>query len=280
MKELRDPGPSSRDLALVNDLVERIMNCNSSGSSDINFEPDESTVVIKTESGQVSSGECSAQSASSSKSTDSSSNTLPEIGGKNSAFLPYKQQSLTILTNLQRGNVQTHTKDFTPDPLTFHERVAKGEVDFSDITDTNVNSLDQHGYSPLMWACFHGRFSTVQMLVEKGAEVNFGSVGKETALMLASTNGHFEIVAYLLTSGAQVDSADENGNTALMYATIGNHIKCITELLHHGASLTKTNQSDDSAFRLAVAKNLHGAQQAMEIFLKEYIELNLVQQSS
>ena len=146
--------------------------------------------------------------------------------------------------------------------------------------DANVNSVDQHGLSPLMWACYHGRLPMCQMLVERGATINFRSIGGETALMLAATNGHHEIVQFLLSQGAEVDAADENGNTALMYATLGNHAKCVTELLHNGASLLKTNELDHSAFHIAVSRNLQAAQHAMEHFLKEYIETHLIQSPS
>jgi hypothetical protein len=44
-------------------------------------------------------------------------------------------QPLTILTNLQRGNVKTLCKDAPPPhPLTFQERAAKG-----DLTENEVN---------------------------------------------------------------------------------------------------------------------------------------------
>ena len=40
-----------------------------------------------------------------------------------------------------------------------------------------------------------------------------------TALMLASNNGHKEIVELLIEKGAEVDRGDEDGWTALMIAS-------------------------------------------------------------
>ena len=49
-----------------------------------------------------------------------------------------------------------------------------------------------------MLAASHGRFETVRLLVEEGAELNLQDVDGSTALMCACEHGHLDIVNLLL----------------------------------------------------------------------------------
>ncbi|ODN00814.1 Ankyrin repeat family A protein 2 [Orchesella cincta] len=208
------------------------------------------------------------------------STAVPQIGSSNSAFQPYKQQSLTILTNLQRGNVKTTNKENGPESLTFHEKAAKASLTDADINESNVNAKDPNGFTPLMWAAFHGRLSIVQKLVAKGAQLDcFGPDG-ETPLMFAACNGHAEVLNYLLQKGASTDTEDDAGNTALMFASYGNHVDCVTELLKRGANMSKPNGVGDTPFEITINKGHLAAQYAMEDFLKEEIEMSISKLSS
>lgn len=53
---------------------------------------------------------------------------------------------------------------------------------------------DDHGFSPLHWACREGRSSVVDMLIMRGARINVMNRGDDTPLHLASSHGHRDIV--------------------------------------------------------------------------------------
>lgn len=42
-------------------------------------------------------------------------------------------QPVTVLTNLQRGNIQTQTNQAEPDDITLHNRAAMGELSAQDL---------------------------------------------------------------------------------------------------------------------------------------------------
>jgi len=196
-----------------------------------------------------------------------------EIGSKNSAFQPYKP--LTILTNLQRGNVKTLCRDPAPaHPLTFQERAAKGSLVEDDINDSNVNSLDSDGLTALMWATFHGKLSTVELLLNKGADVNSTGPDGQTALMFASAKGHTDTLNHLLSCGADIELEDDFGNTPLMHAAHYNQPQSINILLSHGASLTKPNFIGDNSYDIAFRRGHKASQYAIEVHLKKILESN------
>lgn len=53
---------------------------------------------------------------------------------------------------------------------------------------------DDHGFSPLHWACREGRSAVVEMLIMRGARINVMNRGDDTPLHLAASHGHRDIV--------------------------------------------------------------------------------------
>lgn len=58
---------------------------------------------------------------------------------------------------------------------------------------------DDHGFSPLHWACREGRSGVVDMLIMRGARINVMNRGDDTPLHLAASHGHRDIVAKVHT---------------------------------------------------------------------------------
>ena len=59
----------------------------------------------------------------------------------------------------------------------------------------------------LIWAAVFGHRETVELLIEKGADINAKNEGEDkcTPLIWASRNGHREVVELLIAKGADVD---------------------------------------------------------------------------
>uniref|UniRef100_A0A8C8DYE6 Scaffold protein ILK n=1 Tax=Oryzias sinensis TaxID=183150 RepID=A0A8C8DYE6_9TELE len=92
-----------------------------------------------------------------------------------------------------------------------------------DNTENDLNQGDDHGFSPLHWACREGRSNVVDMLIMRGARINVMNRGDDTPLHLAASHGHRDIVAKLIQCKADTNSANEHGNTPLHYACFWGH---------------------------------------------------------
>ena len=101
-----------------------------------------------------------------------------------------------------------------------------------------VDTRDEFGRTLLMVACRQGALSLVELLIERGADVNARSPGGTTPLMYAKTaafaNGKTDILALLLRRGANINATDNSGRSALHYAQ-QNSAKLIAFLEENGA---------------------------------------------
>lgn len=87
----------------------------------------------------------------------------------------------------------------------------------------NINFQGSQGNTPLMYASGWGVVTQnperARILLDKGAKVNAQNKKGETALMMAASRGHVEIARLLLDRGANIELRDVNGRTALMTAS-------------------------------------------------------------
>lgn len=173
----------------------------------------------------------------------------------------------TSLTNKQRGNEVT-LLPASIDSLSIHQLVAQGEV--SEVAahlskdSSLLNKQDERGFTPLMWAAAFGEKTTVDFLLDKGADPKTIARERESALTLASSGGYVDIVESLLRRGADINTYDWNGGTPLLYAVRGNHIKCVQALLASGADMTIESESGYSPMALAFALGHKKIQKVLE----------------
>jgi len=94
----------------------------------------------------------------------------------------------------------------------------------------DVNMKDRRGgATPLMNAAAVGSLETMQLLIEKGADVNARSAGNATALMWAATD--LAKVRLLVEKGADVNATSELGHTPLMLSAMSDNSSAIVRLL-------------------------------------------------
>jgi len=103
----------------------------------------------------------------------------------------------------------------------------------------DVNAPDTKGFTPLMAAAEKGLTPTVQLLLDKGADVSEKEPKQgKTALMLAAANGHTKAVQALLAKGAELNTIPDGfdfAGTGLHYAALNGHRPMVEYLLAHGA---------------------------------------------
>lgn len=115
---------------------------------------------------------------------------------------------------------------------------------------TNVMKKDTRGWGALDWAVIEGKDDVVKILLEHGVDAEAN--GRNEALFLAAGEGHATTVQMLLENGAEVDAKDWLGSTAMDFAAPGGYEKTIRVLLQHGARLDLRDIQENSVLHWAV----------------------------
>ena len=92
------------------------------------------------------------------------------------------------------------------------------------------------GLTLLMLAAIQGHERVVDLLLQRGAEINQQNSRGGTALMGAARNGHERVVELLLQRGAEINMQDSDGVTALMSAAVKGHERVVELLLRPWSS--------------------------------------------
>ncbi len=92
------------------------------------------------------------------------------------------------------------------------------------------------GIRALIEATRKKHISTVELLLDKGVDINATYLLEETALMHAVKRKHFDIVATLIQRGADVNKVNFQQNTALVFAVENNAKEIVELLLQNGAN--------------------------------------------
>ncbi|KAK8493129.1 hypothetical protein V6N13_024872 [Hibiscus sabdariffa] len=117
--------------------------------------------------------------------------------------------------------------------------------------DNMIGSIDEpveDGDTALHLTCLYGYLPCVQLLLERGANLEAKDEDGAVPLHDACAGGFIEIVQLLLDRATDggclkriLDAVDAEGDTPLHHAARGEHAEVIQLLLTKGASPTKTN---------------------------------------
>jgi ankyrin repeat protein len=103
--------------------------------------------------------------------------------------------------------------------------------------ESDVNSLEKDGTTPLQWAIYHENPRIVGYLLAAGADVEKTNREGFTPLALAAQAGNPEITELLLDAGASVSNTLANGETPLMMAARTGNTDVIQLILDRGADI-------------------------------------------
>ncbi|KAE8553411.1 hypothetical protein EYB25_004793 [Talaromyces marneffei] len=114
-----------------------------------------------------------------------------------------------------------------------------------------IDQVDGSGMTSLQWACERGHIEIVQLLLEKGGDVNAEGGEYGNALQAAAQGGYLDIVRLLLEKGADVNAEGGEYGNALQAAAQGGYLDIVRLLLEEGADVNAEGGEHGNALQAA-----------------------------
>jgi ankyrin repeat protein len=111
----------------------------------------------------------------------------------------------------------------------------------------DINQIDGHGKTPLMYAAADSNVSVVEYLLNKGANPNRIADDGDTPFLVAARKGNSAVVELLIRRGARINEFGEDGLTALAIATAREDKQLFDLLLRLGADPNVSRANYDTA---------------------------------
>ena len=119
----------------------------------------------------------------------------------------------------------------------------------------DVNAKDKDGNTTLSLAVRSGNIALVELLLKQGANME-ATAGRfrVTALIEAALNGWDSIAVILLQAGASVSATNAKGKSALTFAALNGHEGMVKILLDSGADLQSREDDGSTPFLVAASR--------------------------
>lgn len=138
----------------------------------------------------------------------------------------------------------------------------------------DVEHRDKKGFTSLMLAATAGHAKIVEILLNNQAELEAQSERtKDTALSLACSSGRYEVVEILLARGANKEHRNVSDYTPLSLAASGGYVSIIKLLLTHGAEINSRTGSKLGISPLMLAA-MNGHAQTVKLLLDMGSDIN------
>lgn len=120
----------------------------------------------------------------------------------------------------------------------------------------------------LLHAAEYGHTDIVELLLKKGADIEYKDGDGDNALMLSTMNGNTETVGLLLDSGAGIEVRNNSGSTALIYAARQDHVETVSLLLERGANIDVMDDFGTSPLAVAKLKGNEGSAAVLNSYME------------
>lgn len=135
----------------------------------------------------------------------------------------------------------------------------------------DVNHRDVNGHTPLAMACIGKNKESVRLLIEGGADVDKRTSEGPTPLMWACSSDYKGVADILLYKGADIDKADYKGQTPVMWCRKQGGSGIFDLLMYKGANL---NKRDNSGWSPLMWATNYGLLSTVEVLLAKNVNID------
>lgn len=123
------------------------------------------------------------------------------------------------------------------------------------VPEHSIEVKDTHGRTLLSIATYYNRLEIVELLLEKGANIESTTDTGQTALNTACEQGLKSLAQFLLDKGANIEASDWWGDTPLIAAVKNGYFEIILLLIKYKSNIHKINNDGRGVVDTAAQQN-------------------------
>ena len=170
--------------------------------------------------------------------------------------------------------VRRHQAYFKDCSLGLHFAAATNLLTTLDIllqSGAQIDTKNRVGFTALHWAAMAGHKTIVEYLTSQEAQINQKDMFGRAALHISAWNGHEGVTSLLCESGAMIEARDCSGFTPLLASAESQHRAVMVGLLKRGADTTAETVKSNTALHFAVK---HGDESMLSLLLEHGADFN------
>lgn len=138
----------------------------------------------------------------------------------------------------------------------YHKAAIDGNLDLlKEATRKDLNTEDEDGMTPTLWAAYHGQLEALQLICSRGGDPNKSDIWGYTPLHHAASNGHMHILSFLVTFGANVFALDNDLHSPMDIAASRDQMSCVRFLDNTASQKTMQNPKTVANLRKQAVKD-------------------------
>lgn len=113
----------------------------------------------------------------------------------------------------------------------YHKAAIDGYLDLlKEATRKDLNTTDEDGMTPTLWASYHGRLEALELCCSRGGDPDKHDIWGNTALHHAAASGHIHCITFLVNVGANIFALDNDFHSPLDVASAKGRMECVAIL--------------------------------------------------
>ncbi|KAI5619261.1 ankyrin repeat and SAM domain-containing protein 4B [Silurus asotus] len=138
----------------------------------------------------------------------------------------------------------------------YHKAAIDGYLDLlKEATRKDLNTPDEDGMTPTLWAAYHGRLEALQLICSRGGDPNRSDIWGNTPLHHAASNGHMHILSFLVNFGANLFALDNDFHTPMDVAASRDQMNCVRFLDNAASQQTMQNPKNVANLKKQAVKD-------------------------
>lgn len=153
----------------------------------------------------------------------------------------------------------------------YHKAAIDGNLDLlKEATRKDLNTEDEDGMTPTLWAAYHGQLEALQLICSRGGDPNKSDIWGNTPLHHAASNGHMHILSFLVTFGANVFALDNDLHSPMDIAASRDQMNCVRFLDNTASQKTMQNPKTVANLKKQAVKDAERKMKKCEMVKKRH----------